>query len=162
MIGPDFPDETPPLVTSRTLRQFAGLCLVVFGALFAWSAFRHQGAPTTSAWIGLSIGFLVGLPGLLHPEAIRPVFLAASAVTQPIGHVVSVVLLGLIYYGLMTPLAAIFRIAGRDPLARHSPKKASYWEPKVEPLDIRRYLRQYQRQTRVAASSAQGANHGTP
>jgi hypothetical protein len=147
MIGPQFPDEAPPVVTGRTLRQFAGLCLVFFGGLFAWSAYQHHGTPTTSAWIALVVGLAVGLPGLLYPPAIRPVFLGASAVTQPIGHVLSIFLLGGIYYGLITPLAFLFRIAGRDPLVRRSPPLASYWEPKGQPRDVRRYLRQYQSQS---------------
>jgi hypothetical protein len=69
-----------------------------------------------------------------------------TALSQPIGHAISAVLLGLIYYGLITPLALLFRIAGRDPLARRAPALASYWEAKSEPRDVRRYLRQYQSQ----------------
>jgi hypothetical protein len=147
MIGPQFPDEAPAAVSNGTLRQFAALCMAVFGALFAWSGYRHHGTPSLSAWIGLVVSLLVGLPGLFHPEAIRPVFLGATAITRPIGHVISTVLLGLIYYGVMTPLALWFRIAGRDPLARHGPALASYWELKSEPKDVRRYLRQYQSQS---------------
>jgi cytochrome c biogenesis protein CcdA len=161
MIGPQFPDEAPPAVTGRTLRQFAGLCLAIFGALFAWSGYRHHGAPPTSAWITVVVALIVGLPGLVYPPAIRPVFLTASALTQPIGHVISTILLGLIYYGLITPLALVFRFAGRDSLARRGPVLASYWEPKSEPLDVRRYLRQYQSQSRVAAGSPQGLDHET-
>jgi hypothetical protein len=146
MIGPQFPDEPPAAVTTRTLREFAALCLCFFGALFVWSAYRHSGSPSISAWIGLTVGLLVGLPGLVHPQAIRPVFLGATAITRPIGHVVSTALLCIIYYGLMTPLALLFRIVGRDPLARRGPALATYWEAKSEPKDVRRYLRQYQSQ----------------
>jgi drug/metabolite transporter (DMT)-like permease len=146
MIGPQFPDEAPAAVTNRTLRQFAAICLGFFGALFVLSEYRHSGSPSISAWVGLAIGLLVGLPGLVHPPAIRPAFLGATAITQPIGHVISTILLGFIYYGLMTPLALLFRIAGRDSLARYGPALASYWEVKIEPKDVRRYLRQYQGQ----------------
>jgi hypothetical protein len=147
MIGPQFPDEAPPAVTKRTLRQFAALCTAIFSALFVWSGYRYQGTPSISAWIALVVALLVGVPGLFYPPAIRPVFLCATSITQPIGHVISTVLLGLIYYGLMTPLALAFRIAGRDPLARRGPVLASYWELKSEPKDVRRYLRQYQSQS---------------
>jgi hypothetical protein len=69
------------------------------------------------------------------------------AITQPIGHVVSFVLLGLIYYVVMTPLALVFRIAGRDSLSRRGPALPSYWEIKNDPDDVLRYLRQYQSQS---------------
>jgi hypothetical protein len=147
MIGPQFPDEAPGVVPERTLREFAVIALLFFGVLFAWSGYRHQGSPSISAWIALVAGLLVGIPGLLYPAAIRPVFVGAMAISQPIGHVISVVLLGIIYYGVMTPLAFLFRIVGRDPLARRGPALASYWEVKTEPKDVRRYLRQYQRQS---------------
>lgn len=147
MIGPQFPDEAPGAVPDRTLREFAAIALVFFGVLFAWGAYRHHGVPSTSSWIALLVALLVGLPGLLHPPVIRPIFLGAMAISQPIGHVISTVLLGLIYYGVMTPLAFLFRIARRDPLARRGPVLASYWELKSEPKDVRRYLRQYQSQS---------------
>jgi hypothetical protein len=155
MIGPQFPDEPSPEVTRRTLRQFAALCVVIFGALFAWSGYRHHGAPSTSAWVALVVAVVVGLPGLVYPQAIRPVFLGATALTHPIGHLISTALLGLIYYGLVTPLAFLFRIAGRDALARRGPALASYWEPKNDPADVLRYLRQYQSQS-AARTKAEG------
>ncbi len=161
MIGPQFPDEASGEVSRNTLRQFAGLSLVIFGALFAWSGYRHQGAPSTSAWICMVIAVVVGLSGLVNPPAIRPVFLGATALTQPLGHLISTVLLGLIYYGLVTPLAFVFRIGRRDLLARRGPPLPSYWEPKYDPTDVLRYLRQYQRQTRAAAGHAHGVDHGT-
>jgi hypothetical protein len=161
MIGPQFPDEVPAEVMRGTLRQFAALCLLIFAALFAWSSYRHHGAPSTSAWLVLVFAVVVGLPGLVHPPAIRPVFLGATALTQPIGHLISTILLGIIYYGLITPLAWVFRIGGRDPLACRGPTLASYWEPKNDPTDVLRYVRQYQRQSGFAPRRPSGVNHGT-
>src|SRR5262249_38902593 len=98
---------------------------------------------------------LVGLPGLIYPAAIRPVYLALMAITKPMGHVISFVLMAVIYYGLLTPLALVFRFAGHDALARCQPSAASDWIPKSQPTDVRRYLRQYQRQ-QVGSGSSQG------
>lgn len=134
------------LVTRSTLRQFAGLCVGIFGLLFALSWYRHSGVPTVPAWISLSVAVLVGLPGLIYPDYVRPIFLSALAITQPIGHLVSIVLLALLYYGFLTPLAMLFRLTGRDVLKRRPRQVASYWEPKQAPTDLRRYLRQYQKQ----------------
>jgi hypothetical protein len=157
MIGPQFPDEAPAEATDRTLRQFAGLCLVIGAVVFAGSRYRHHGEATGSAWVILVLSLAVGLSGLTYPASIRPVFLGAIALTRPIGHVISTVLLGLIYYGLITPLGLLFRIAGRDPLGRHGPAAESYWLPKVQPTDVRRYLRQYQSQR----TTHPGADHGS-
>jgi hypothetical protein len=146
MIGPRFPDEAPAVVSNRTLWQFAALTLAVFGTLFALSAYRHHGVPTTGACVALGLALAVGLPGLACPPLIRPVFVAAMALTRPIGHVISILLMGLIYYGFITPLGLAFRLAGRDSLALRRPAVDSYWIPKLQPTSVTRYLRQYQTQ----------------
>ena len=119
MIGPQFPEEVPTRVPDRTLREFAGLCLAILGGLFALSWYRHQHAPSAAAWIAAALAVLIGVPGLIRPNSIRPVYLGAIALTKPIGHVLGLVLLAVIYYGVMTPLALVFRLAGRDGLGRY-------------------------------------------
>jgi len=146
MINPEFSEGIPPVAASiTTLRQFAGLCLGIFLILFAWSWFSHDGKPTVAAWISAALAVAVGLPGLVHPPLVRPVFLGAMAITQPIGHAISTVTLGLIYFSFLTLLAVVFRLAGRDVLVRRQPFVASYWVPKLRATGLGRYLRQYQR-----------------
>lgn len=137
---------TPGSVSPRMLRNFAGLCLVIFGVFFLLSWYRHAGVPTLAAWIGLMVGVLLGVVGLAKPVLIRPVFLGAIAATRPIGLAVSVLVLAIVYYGFVTPVARVFRWRGRDILARRRPDAPTYWVRKQPPGDVTRYLRQYQRQ----------------
>jgi hypothetical protein len=147
MIDPQLNDElTTSPVPERTLRSFAALCFGVLGSLFGLSWYRHGGEPTPAAWLGLAVAVLVGIPGLIKPSLIRPLFVAAMAMTRPIGRVMNVVLLGALYYGVVTPLALVFRLAGRDVLGRQRPSAATYWIAKDPDRDVRRYLRQYQKQ----------------
>jgi len=146
MIDPQVPQEVPATLPESQLRQFAGLLVAIFGALFAWSLYRHHGEPTAVSVVGLVVASVMGLPGLVYPASIRPVFLTAMAVTRPIGHLVSTALMGLIYFGLLTPLALLFRLTGRNPLDCRPTAHATYWEPKGQPKSVQRYLRQYQRQ----------------
>ena len=63
-------------------------------------------------------------------------------VAFPIGWTVSRVLLALVYYGLFTPLGLAFRVAGRDRLRRRfRADRETYWTPKTQPTELRRYLR---------------------
>ena len=160
MICPQFPDEIPAAVSTSTLRQFAGLCLGVFGLLFALSWYRHAGEPTVAAWIAAGAAIVVGLPGLFYPALVRPIYLGAMAVTQPIGHAVSMVLLGVVYFCFLTPLAMIFRLAGRDVLMRRPRNLPSYWAPALQPSDVRRYLRQYQSQQMKDSDTQSEVYHG--
>ncbi len=64
-------------------------------------------------------------------------------VTYPIGWLVSRLLLGVLFYGMFTPLGLLFRLLGRDALARRArPDASSYWITKEGPNDARSYFRQ--------------------
>ena len=62
----------------------------------------------------------------------------------PIGWTVSLVLLGLVYYGLFLPIGLVFRLVGRDALGlRSQPDATTYWTSRPEMADVRRYFRQF-------------------
>ena len=63
--------------------------------------------------------------------------------TYPIGWLVTRILLVLLFHGMFTPLALLFRLIGRDALTRRRrPDRPSYWIPKPGATDVRRYFRQ--------------------
>jgi hypothetical protein len=126
----------------RQLRQFAGMWTLFFLGLACW-----QGLWRANRHASLVLGALaaaVGPVGLVKPEAIRPIFLAAMAVTIPIGWTVSQILVALLFYGIVTPVAVVFRLMGRDVLKRKPQRSlATYWTAKPSAGDVRRYLRQF-------------------
>jgi hypothetical protein len=130
---------SPP---ERTLRQFAGLWIAFFGAFALWQGLAH-------GRLGLAFGLavvalVVGVLGLVRPSAIRPIFISWMVLAFPIGWVVSHVLLGMVFFGLFTPLGLLFRASGRDLLAlKPHPDVPTYWEPKPVAGDVRRYFRQF-------------------
>ena len=56
--------------------------------------------------------------------AIRPAYVALMCVGAVIGFVISAVLLGMIYFGMFTPVGLLFRLSGRDPMERKIDKSA--------------------------------------
>jgi Saxitoxin biosynthesis operon protein SxtJ len=126
----------------KTLRQFAGLWMVVFGGIALWQALaRGRGD------LGMSIGTLalvVGLAGLTRPEWVRLIYIGWMVLAFPIGWTVSQAILLILYFGLFMPIALVFRLIGRDPL--HRARRAgveSYWAPKPAPVDVRSYFKQF-------------------
>jgi Saxitoxin biosynthesis operon protein SxtJ len=126
----------------KTLRQFAGLWMVVFGGIALWQALaRGRGD------LGMSIGTLalvVGLAGLTRPEWVRLIYIGWMVLAFPIGWTVSQAILLILYFGLFAPIALVFRLIGRDPL--HRARRAgveSYWAPKPAPVDVRSYFKQF-------------------
>ena len=134
--------DIPRNPTARTLRQFAGLCLIVFLGMAVWQGLvKHH---TTAAVICAVLALTLGPIGLIRPQALRAVFVGWMFAAFPIGWVVSHVLLGLIFYGLFTPLGLYFRLIGRDSLMLKKPEAAaSYWLPKPVVTDKRRYFSQF-------------------
>lgn len=128
--------------TNRTLRQFAGLWLAFFGVGACLQGFvRHH---MTAAWILAAAALIVGLTGLVRPALIRLIYVGAVALTFPIGWTVSKILLACLFYGLFTPVAVVFRLMGRDVLARRPHLEAeTYWLPKALATDPRSYFRPF-------------------
>ncbi len=131
-------DRTP---SSRTLRQFAALCLVVFGGLALWQGFARGNVipATVLAAAALTLGPL----GLLWPQSVRWVYVGWMMAAFPIGWTISRLLLAIVFFGILTPLALIFRLAGRDVLLRRPRRqRESYWVARPAPKDLRSYFRQ--------------------
>lgn len=128
--------------SDRMLRQFAGAWLVAFSVL-AVNQWVMRGHPRVGLAC-LAVGFFVGAVGLVRPTAVRWLFVASTAAAFPIGWVVSQVMLFVLFVGVVTPVALLFKLRGRDRLSRKpTPGRASYWKPKMTTEDMRRYLRQY-------------------
>jgi hypothetical protein len=128
--------------SSKKLRQFAGLWLMFFGGFACQQAFL-RGNATAAIVLGV-LAVVVGGLGLALPAAVRPIYVAWMVLAFPIGWVVSRVILAVMFYGIFTPFALVFRLAGRDALglARRAAVD-TYWTPKPMPADVRRYFRQF-------------------
>jgi hypothetical protein len=125
----------------RTLRQFAGLFLIVFLALAGWRVWK--GHPDTIAAVLAGLAVVVGVTGMALPGAIRYLYTGWMIVAFPIGWTVSHLVLGAMYYLMFTPVAFVFRLTGRDELRVRRQDRTSYWVPKEQPASVREYFRQF-------------------
>jgi hypothetical protein len=134
----EFPWKPAP----STLRQFALLWLASFMTAGSWHWFVHAQAQMAAALIVIAV--VGGGAGLLKPALVQPLFVGWMLVAFPIGVIISTVVLGLLYYGLFTPIGIVFRLWGRDALwLRKQATATSYWQPKAMAQDPRRYFQQF-------------------
>jgi polyferredoxin len=139
----------------RMLRQFAWASLVLLPAVAFFLAWRH-GLPTPWALAVGGVGVLVALAqigGFLVSEALgaalekavsKPVFQGLMLVAYPIGLVVSTVLIGVIFYALITPIGLVFRLIGRDVMGKRLDKSAAtYWHVRGAPRPATSYFKLY-------------------
>jgi hypothetical protein len=125
----------------RELRQFAGLWLlfVGVGAFIAW----RSDAPVLATLLA-AVALGVGVAGLLAPRSIRLVYLGAVYAAFPIGFVVSWLILGVVYFLVITPIGLCMRLARRDPLERRFERGAkSHWTPAAKARSPSDYFRQH-------------------
>jgi hypothetical protein len=123
----------------KTLRQFAGLWLLFFGSLAAWRMWHRQLDAGTEA-LGL-LAVVVGGVGLVRPAAMRWIYTAWMTAAFPIGWTVSRVMLASLFYAVVTPLALVFRLKGRDALHLRRTQKGSSWIAKTGASDVNEYFR---------------------
>jgi hypothetical protein len=132
-----------PFNPSRhVLRQFAALWLGCFLALGANQYFIKDRPLWGMTLAGIAVIF--GLPGWIRPPLLRWIFVGWMVLVFPIGWLLSSLLLGSLYFLVLTPVAVFFRLRGRDLLGRKpAPERPGFWEPKQTPLDLHSYFRQY-------------------
>ena len=127
--------------STKQLRQFAGIWFPAFCGLVGYSI-GHKTGHWSEVEIGWVLAGLLSVGGLVLPALIRPIFVGLILLTFPIGWVVSHLLLGLIFYGVVTPIGLILRIIGHDPLQLKKPSGNSVWKTSIGKTDATRYLRQ--------------------
>jgi len=117
----------------RTLAVFGVLLVAFFGLLGALVRAR------TGSEIAARVLWIAGASlGLLYAAfvALRwPIYMAWMTAAMPLGEVVSRLLLGIVYFGVVTPLGLVMRAFGYDPMRRRA-RGASNWveiEPESDP-----------------------------
>jgi len=59
------------------------------------------------------------------------------------GMIVSPIILGVIFFGLFTPIAMLMRLSGRDELRLKYAQKASHWISRGEPIKSESFKHQF-------------------
>lgn len=135
----------------RTLRQFGYIALVGFGALaaMAWFevlifGFGLGGARSTVAIVLAALAGLSFVQSVIYPKANWPIYIGLTLLAFPIGFVLSYVIMGTLFYGLITPIGLLMRLGGRDPLMRRfEPDAQSYWVQSRSDRGKESYFKQF-------------------
>jgi len=97
-----------------------------FAALFALVSLVHP-------WM-LALAAAIALVTLTRARWLAPLKHAWMKLGALMHHVVSPVVMGVIYFAVFTPVAVAMRMFGRDAMKRRfEPQRASYWEQRTPP-----------------------------
>ena len=112
-------------------RRFGLTFSTVFLGLGVYAAIRAHGA---AVYVSLfAIGVIFGGIALTVPRILAPLNVLWFYVGELLGRIVSPLVLGIIYFGLLAPIASIARLLGRDELHLKRRTAPSYWVSRNPP-----------------------------
>ena len=129
--------------SDKHLRDFARIGLIAFvliAAILYW-------VKDVNAHVCLSLaaaGLVIFILSLLSLKIVRVIYITFTALTFPIGLAVSFIMMAIVYYLLITPIALFFKLIGRDALSLKRDTNAdTYWLQYDRPADNKRYFNQF-------------------
>lgn len=126
----------------KDLRVFA-IGLTILLSLAGWWL-RRRWQLDFALPVGLTLGTLVALVGVARPDWLRRVYVGWMLAFAPVNWLVSLTLLGIVYYLVLTPIAWGIRLRGRDPLDRSYDRQATtYWKTRTRQPEPESYFRTF-------------------
>jgi len=126
----------------RAQREFGLLVGGILVLLSSWWLYR--GKFTVVAEVLLPLEALLVLLGLLWPRALVLPNKAWMLLAEALSFVTTRLILGLVFFLVVTPIGLAKRLMGWDPLGRRGARRESYWQPYPErQRDPRHYEKMY-------------------
>ena len=114
----------------RAEREFGLIVGAIFVLLSGWWLYRTKFVDI--AHVTLPLGALLILLGLLAPKALVIPNRAWMLLAEGLSFVTTRVILGIVFFLIITPIGVVKRLSGWDPLSRRSGPRTSYWKPYSE------------------------------
>ena len=118
----------------RELRRFGvtvGIPLALLAGVGVWRG--HTILPAVLGGAAVALGVLA----LLAPRLLSPVHKLWMKIADALAWFNTRVLLGVVYYLVMTPTGIVMRLMGRDPLDRRLKDRPTYWIDRKQHPDPR-------------------------
>ena len=108
-------DRTNQQPTAKDLRQFGLLIGGVFTVIGLWPVVFRSELPRLWA---MALGSLLIVLGGLVPQSLKQVHGGWMKLGHILGSINTRIILGIIYYLLITPMGLVMRLMGKDPMHR--------------------------------------------
>jgi hypothetical protein len=114
----------------RREREFGVIVGGVFVLLSVWWLYRSKFSSASN--ITLPLGSILILLGLLWPKALVGPNRGWMLLAEGLSFITTRIILGIVFFLIITPIGVVKRLSGWDPLGRRSNRRASYWQPYSE------------------------------
>ena len=119
-----------------------------FGFFFTFvfalaAAYFYYSANVSWAYVFIATTLIFLLVTLTKSDALLPLNKLWMRFGLLLGMIVSPIVLGIIFFGLFTPIAIVMRLSGRDELRLKFIKKPSHWISRKDPLKSESFKHQF-------------------
>lgn len=120
--------SAPPQMGSE--RSFGLVFAVVFAIIALWPL--KSGGDIRPWAAGAAVAF--ALAALVVPRALKPLNIVWFKFGMVLHHVMTPLIMGLLFFVTVTPVGMLMRATGKDPMRlKRDPKAASYWIVRTPP-----------------------------
>ena len=115
-----------------------------FTFVFAVAAtYFYYSTNVSWAYVFIATALIFLLITLIKSDALLPLNKLWMRFGLLLGIIVSPIILGIIFFGLFTPIAILMRLSGRDELSLKPTQKASHWIVRGDPIKSESFKRQF-------------------
>ena len=119
-----------------------------FGFFFTFvfavaSAYFYYSVNLSWAYVFTLVALIFLLITLIKSDVLLPLNKLWMRFGLLLGMIVSPIVLGIIFFGLFTPIAILMRLSGRDELRLKLTLKASHWISRGDPIKSESFKRQF-------------------
>ena len=125
------------LPSNKSFGYFFTFLFALVGAYFYYSVY------VTWAYVFIASSLIFLLITIIKSDALLALNKLWMRFGILLGRVVSPIVLGIIFFGLFTPIAMFMRLIGRDELRLKVNHKPSHWITREEPIESESFKQQF-------------------
>ena len=118
------------ILRAKELRNFGLLVGGVFSIIGLWPKLIH--GESLHYW-AVGVGGLMMILGGILPQALAPIHKGWMWLGHVLGWINTRILLGAVFYGLITPIGIIFRLMGKDTMRQAFSEKSETYRVSRQP-----------------------------
>ena len=122
------------------LRRFGYLVGGIFGVIGLWPLVWRQENPR---WWGLALTVILVVPALVAPRALAPLYRVWMALGEVLAWINTRIILGVVFYGVVTPIGLVMRLIGHDPMRRRFERVGDSYRVRCVPRPATHMMRQF-------------------
>jgi Saxitoxin biosynthesis operon protein SxtJ len=126
--------------TRRQLRDFGLLVGGIFGVIGLWPLLWRQQSPRLWA---VTLAVVLVLPALVAPRVLTPAYRAWMKLAEVLAWINTRIVLGVVFYGVVTPIGLVMRLAGHDPMRRRFDQGGESYRVRCTPRPASHMMRQF-------------------